>query len=131
MNSPLFETVANQDSLHFGFGRNFQPKRVCEWLDFRKDDVARIASVASSSVRFDEHIPQAVVERFQAIANTCNMVAEIFDGDIEKTALWFKTKNPLLGDITPRDMIRLGRYDRLRKFIVSAVLERGPQKNLP
>ena len=30
----------------------------------------------------------------------------------------------MLGDVSPRDMIRLGRYERLRKFIINALLER-------
>ena len=38
-------------------------------------------------------------------------------GDADKTGTWFKTRNPLLGDISPRDMICLGRFQRLRKFI--------------
>ena len=31
---------------------------------------------------------------------------------------------PLLDDVSPRDMIRLGRYERLRKFIIHAMTER-------
>ena len=47
--------------------------------------------------------------------------AKQFNGDQEKTATWFKARNPLLGDVSPRDMIRLGRYDRLRAFIIQAM----------
>ncbi len=53
------------------------------------------------------------------------LVALAFDGDDHKAAIWFRTKNPLLGDISPRDMIRLGRFDRLRKFILSAMTEQA------
>jgi hypothetical protein len=49
------------------------------------------------------------------------LVAQFFGGDAAKTALWFKTKNPLLGDISPRDMIRYGRYEKLRRFIMNAL----------
>jgi hypothetical protein len=35
--------------------------------------------------------------------------------------LWFQTKNPLLGNISPRDMIRYGRYEKLRRFIMNAL----------
>jgi hypothetical protein len=43
--------------------------------------------------------------------------------------LWFKTRNPLLGDISPRDMIRLGRFERLRKFIINAAIKKNrPQE---
>ena len=37
-----------------------------------------------------------------------------------------RQSNPLLGDISPRDMIRLGRFERLRKFIINAVLKQTP-----
>ena len=49
------------------------------------------------------------------------MVAKVFDGDVEKTAVWFRARNPMLGDVSPRDMIRLGRFERLRKFIITAM----------
>lgn len=60
------------------------------------------------------------------IVTIFDLVAQTFDGDAEKTALWFRTKNPMLGDIAPRDMIRLGRFDRLRRFIIGAIAERAP-----
>jgi hypothetical protein len=53
------------------------------------------------------------------------MVAQAFDGDIDKTVSWFRARNPLLGDVSPKDMIRLGRYERLRKFIINAMTERS------
>lgn len=48
------------------------------------------------------------------------MVAEYSEGDTEKTSLWFRTPNPMLGNISPRDMIRIGRTTRLRKFVTEA-----------
>lgn len=121
----LFKTVASSDALSFGMGQNFDPKRVVDWMNFDKDEVSRIASVSKASVRYDEATPRAVRDRLEEIANVANMVASIFDGDAAKTALWFRTRNPMLGDVSPRDMIRLGRYDRLRKFIVSAVANKN------
>jgi hypothetical protein len=57
------------------------------------------------------------------IGNICGLVAQFFAGDAAKTALWFKTKNPLFGNISPRDMIRYGRYEKLRRFVMSALEE--------
>lgn len=65
-------------------------------------------------------------DRVDEIVATFDLVVQTFDGDAEKTALWFRTKNPMLGDIAPRDMIRLGRFDRLRRFIIGAIAERAP-----
>ncbi len=126
MEAALFRTVPSRDVLDFGYGDEFDAKRVADWLDLDKQSVSRISSVAKASVRYDDHIPRAVRERLEEIASIANMVALVFDGDADKTALWFRTRNPLLGDVSPRDMIRLGRYDRLRKFIVSAIADRPP-----
>jgi hypothetical protein len=66
-------------------------------------------------------IPREVRERLEEIANICNLVAGHFGGDARKTALWFRTKNAMLGDISPRDMLRYGRYERRRRFVIGAI----------
>jgi uncharacterized protein (DUF2384 family) len=71
-------------------------------------------------LRFDARIPPDLRDRLEQIANICTLVAEYFDSDSERTALWFRTPNPMLGDVSPRDMIRLGRYKRLLKFVLEA-----------
>jgi hypothetical protein len=118
----LFDSVP-PDHMGFGYGDSFKPKDVPDMLRFNKQDVSRIASVSVKSVRYDDNIPEAVRDRLEEIANTINMVAARFNGDVDKTAAWFRTQNPLLGDVSPRDMIRLGRYERLRKFIINAMTE--------
>lgn len=120
----LFGTVPD-DFLHFGRGSSFDAKRVPNLLGLKKEDVSRLASVSVKSVRYDEAIPEQVRERLEEIANTINLVAQAFEGDPEKTTAWFRARNPLLGDVSPRDMIRLGRYERLRKFIINAMVERA------
>ena len=40
-----------------------------------------------------------------------------------KTKLWFQTPNPMLGNVSPRDMIRLGRYNKLVRFVTQAMEE--------
>lgn len=119
----LFSSVPD-DVMHFGMGTEFDAKKVPQFLSLKKQDVSRISSVAPSSVRYDDAMPESVKDRLEEIANTVNLVAQAFGGDVEKTSAWFRACNPLLGDISPRDMIRLGRYERLRKFIVSAMIER-------
>lgn len=123
MNSaPLFAT-ASDDLLNFGRGEQFDPKKVVDWMKFDRKAVSIMSSVSPHSVRYDEDIPRAVKERLEDVANLANMVAGIFDGDVDKTLLWFKTANPMLGNISPRDMVRMGRDDRLRKFIVGAIAD--------
>lgn len=123
----LFDTVP-EDLLHFGHGEAFDAKKTAQFLALKKADVGRIAAVAEASVRWDNNIPESVRVRMEEIASTINLVAKQFAGDPEKTAAWFRARNPLLGDISPRDMIRLGRYDRLRRFIIQAMTNQVQEK---
>lgn len=123
----LFDTVP-EDLLQFGHGEAFDAQKAAQFLSFKKADVGRISAVSPSSVRWDEHIPEAVRNRMEEIANTINLVAKQFNGDPHKTVAWFKARNPLLGDISPRDMIRLGRYERLRRFIIQAMTNQVQEK---
>lgn len=118
----LFDTVP-PDLMGFGLGSSFNGKSVQSFLGLKKEDVSRLASVSPRSVRFDDAMPEPVRERLQEIAVTINLVAKVFDGNADKTVAWFQTRNPLLGDISPRDMIRLGRFERLRKFIIQAMTQ--------
>jgi len=95
-------------------------KRIAELTKLSKTDLGKIAQVAKSSVRFDAHIPEPVAERLREIANIANLVAEFFAGDAQKVALWFEIANPMLGNISPRTMIRLGKYKRLLSFVLQA-----------
>ena len=62
-------------------------------------------------------------EHMMEWATALNLVAGFFESDEQKTMLWFSTPNPLLGDMSPRDMIRVGRIKKLLKFIQTAVDE--------
>lgn len=118
LKSQLFSNISQTDPLNFRQGD--QPdyyRRVSEFLEFDANALSKIAGINKNSVRFDDRIPNLLKERLDQIANICSLVAEYFDGDAYKTALWFKTPNPMLGDVAPRDMIRLGRYKKLMKFI--------------
>lgn len=117
----IFGTVPDRDYLGFWADQTLKSRAVADFLDLDKRSVAKLAGVAPASVRFDQKIPKEVLDRLQEIANICGLVAQFFRGDTAKTALWFKTKNPLLGDISPRDMIRYGRYEKLRRFIMNAL----------
>ena len=118
--STIFDTVPRKDSLRFWRGGELDGRKVTDFLQFSTQDVSRIAQVAKASVRFDSRMPPQVEERLALIANICNLVFEHFD-DQAKTALWFKTPNPLLGNVSPRDMIRYGRYHKLLRFVTEAL----------
>ena len=120
----LFRTVQNQDPLQFWSNHGLDFKRVSEFLDLDKNELSKIGGIKKSSVRFDERIPRDLGERLEQIANICALVATFFEGDARKTALWFRTPNPSLGGyLSPRDMIRFGRYKKLYKFVIEALEE--------
>jgi len=111
--------------MNFGQGMAFQPRKVPDLLGLKNEDVSRLSGISLSSVRYDDNMPEQMRDRLEEIGNTINMVATMFNGDVNKTATWFRVRNPMLGDISPRDMIRLGRYTRLRKFIINAMNTRN------
>ena len=116
----LFATVPKSNFLGLFGGGQPDLRKTAAFLDFKKDDVASAVNVPVQSVRFDHRIPAEVRERLTEIATICELVAQHFQGDIEKTALWFKVANPLLGNLSPRDQIRLGRYRKVLKFVLQA-----------
>ncbi len=118
--SGLYDTVSKSDPLNFWENHGLDYGSVSNFLELNKKELSKVGGVSVQSVRFDNKIPNDLKDRLEQIANICNLVAEFFDGDAEKTALWFRTLNPMLGDLSPRDMIRFGRYKRLQKFVLSA-----------
>jgi len=124
----LFGTVPKEDYLSVFPSGGTDYEKVVDLLDFRKKDVARASNVALHSVRYDPpKMPKELQDRIQEWAVALNLVAQFFR-DEQKTVLWFKTPNPLLGDIAPRDMIKIGRFKKLRQFILQALSENEMRK---
>lgn len=124
INAELFNTVPKEDYLSLFEGQQkTNPNRILKFLEFKKEDVSKASGIPLVSVRYDERMPAELQERFREWAVLLNLVAGHFKGNAEKTALWFMTLNPLLGDITPRDMIRFGKFKKLHKFVLNALAE--------
>jgi len=51
------------------------------------------------------------------------LVLGFFDGDEEKTRLWFNSKNPHLGGTTPNFLIENGRGDKVEQLIEALLNE--------
>jgi hypothetical protein len=49
-----------------------------------------------------------------------------FFSDEEKARIWFATSNPLLGDLSPNEMIMLGRIKKLDEFIQNSLAGNRP-----
>jgi uncharacterized protein (DUF2384 family) len=121
-NAALFKTVHSADGLKFWQKGTLNMPRVREYIDLDARDIARLTGVAKSSVRYDAKAPKEVQEHLQNIANICNLVFEFFQDDV-KTKLWLQTPNPMLGNVSPRDMIRFGRFNKLMRFVTQALDE--------
>jgi uncharacterized protein (DUF2384 family) len=101
-NPNLFSTLSS-DSLHFWQGNNLNYQKVRDFTGFGVRDIAR-----------DSKAPKEVREQLENIANICNLVIQFFQDDV-KTKLWLQTPNPMLGKVSPRDMVRFGRYAKLHR----------------
>lgn len=128
----LFKTISRHDSLAFWKGNALDYQKVRDFAGLDTRDVVRITGVAKSSVRYDDKAPQEVREHLENIANICNLVYQFFQNDV-KTKLWLQTPNPMLGNVSPRDMIRFGRFNKLLRFVTQAMEEgmdrdEAPQK---
>jgi hypothetical protein len=124
----LFNTVPKEDRLTLFTSGRTDYQKVVRLLDFSKSDVAKASNIPSMSVRYDHKMPKDLADRLQEWAIALAMVAQYFQ-DEHNTILWFKTPNPLLGNVTPRDMIRVGRFRKLQRFIQNALDENERPSN--
>jgi hypothetical protein len=123
MNSKgLFDTVPKEDIMALYTAGRPDYQKVVTLLDFKKSDVAKASNVAVESIRFDQKMPKDLQDRITEWATALNIVGQYFK-DPQKTVLWFKVPNPLLGNIAPREMIRVGRFNKLFRFILNALSE--------
>ena len=123
----LFDTVPREDYLTLFPSGETDYQKAVGLLGFRKKDVARASNIPVQSVRYDQKMPKELEDRVREWAVALALVAQYFK-DGQKTVLWFKTPNPLLGNVAPRDMIRVGRFNKLHRFITNALAdnERSP-----
>ena len=69
----------------------------------------------------DEIRDREVLSILRDFDDAVELLLGFFGGDVEKTKLWLKTKNPQLGNVTPFHMYRIGKADKVLKFIKSAL----------
>lgn len=120
----LMRTVSDDHCGFFNSNAKVNAKKVIDFLQYKKADVAKAANISSTTVRYEDNkIPKELQERLTEWAVTINLVAGFFKNDQNKTMLWFIMPNPLLGGVSPRDMIRMGRFKKLLIFIQTALNE--------
>ncbi|MCH7501246.1 MAG: hypothetical protein IH886_14800 [Nitrospinae bacterium] len=122
METALFNSIPSEDRMQLFFKGEPEGKKIVDVLNYKKQDVSLATGIPLASIRYDIKMPTELRERLVEWAIALNLVAEYFN-DVEKSVLWFQVPNPLLGNMTPRDMIRLGRFKKLFKFIQTALDE--------
>jgi len=122
-NSDIFKVILQTDELGL-FKNSGKPNydRVKDILGFTKQDISIASGVPFGSIRFNGKVPAELTERVIEWATAIALVHSFFK-DETKTMLWFKVPNPMLGDVAPRDMIKVGRFTKLQKFIQTALEE--------
>jgi len=122
MEQALFNSIPSEDRMQLFSKGEPEGKKIAEFLKYKKKDVSAATGIPLASIRYDIKMPTELRERLVEWGMALNLVADYFK-DAEKTVLWFQAPNSLLGNITPRDMIRLGRFKKLFKFIQTALDE--------
>jgi len=57
-------------------------------------------------------------------------LCDFFDYDIGNINLWLSSKNPLLGNVSPRQMIKFGRHEKLLEIVKYQLSQnRKPQES--
>ena len=119
----LFSTVPKKDYLNLMDQDEPRYKDVVTFLGLRAKEIAEATGVPVASVRFDAKMPSELADRVREWVVLINLVAGFFDGNREKTFLWFTVPNPLLGGMAPRQMIRFGRFRKLFRLVTQAIDE--------
>ena len=89
-------------------------------IQLSKDELAQSFQLSSNQLRFDR-ASKETKKVIAELAESIERVAEIFSGNKAKTKRWFNVPNPHFGNASPKDIIIIGRFERVKKFIFSNV----------
>jgi hypothetical protein len=117
----LFSNVPQGDLFGIKPKGDFNYQQAAKFLGMNKRAVAKAAGISETSVRYDSRMPTDLKEFFLEIISVVSIVSTQFNQEKEKTRLWFSMPNPLLGGVTPLQMILLGKHKKLMKFIQRAI----------
>jgi len=123
MQTDIFNNIPQEN--YFDLFRNNVPQYepITDILGFDKSQMSKATGIAKDKMRFDDRMPKILSEKLTEIGIIIQLVANNFEGNIEKTSMWFRLPNPAFGGISPRDMIRFGRYRKLLNFVMASLDE--------
>ena len=126
MATPIFDSVPRRMPDELYSDGVADPRKTAAFLDFSPHDIATATGASRKTVRLGAQVSDEVRTRLAEIATICALVADHFEGDLDKTHLWFTTRNPMLGNISPREMIRYGLYRKVLRFVQEARAQEPP-----
>ena len=126
MTQSIFNTVPESVKMNVFEGSMPRYDKITEILDLDKTQMSKAVGMAKNNMRFDERMPKELKERLTEIASIIELVGNFFNGDLDKTIMWFRLPNPVFGGISPRNMIRYGRYKKLLTFVTKSLDSRMP-----
>jgi len=129
LQNELFSTIPKRDPLEIFKNHVVDKGRLGEipkFLELEKQDISKATGIPKSSIRYDEKMPKALMEHLFQLAAIFILVSEHFEGNLNKTYAWFNLPNPLMGNLSPRDMIRYGRFKKVLKIVQSAIEGESP-----
>ena len=113
----LFSSIPEGDLFGLKGKNGYDFRKTASFLGLNRRNIAKAAKISEQSVRYDERTPADLKDFFMKIISVICIVAKQFDYDKENTKLWFNMPNPMLGGVSPVQMIILGKYGKLMKFI--------------
>lgn len=117
----IFANVPKGDLFGIKANNHFNYKIAADFLGLNKKEVAKAAGISQSSVRYDERMPTDLKDFFLELISVLSVVSSNLEDDKERTRLWFSLPNPMLGGLSPVQMILIGKHKKLMKFIERSI----------
>ena len=93
--------------------------RALDFLQISKAELATAFGYTPDQLRVDR-MTQKVRDKIKELSSILELVADAFNGDVNKTLFWFNTPNPALGGAIPKNLILRGRYKKVHDFVLAS-----------
>ncbi len=112
----------------FNYVKDFY-KRESEHRNNARNSCVLTAAKAQGMAKSLDLLPETLIKKETEIdykMEIMKMVLDFFNGDKAKTSLWFKTKNPSLGNFTPVETIEFGNELKLYNWVKEQIDSNKP-----
>ncbi len=117
--NPIIESTSKNYLKLFSNTGEVHVEKTINFIDMSLTELAEAFRFTKDQVRLERMSPR-VIAKIKELAGALEMVAEVFNGNEEKTKFWINTPNPNFGGSAPRDIILRGRFAKVQSFILAA-----------